>query len=222
MLRDLADLVPRLARHDLRIGEDLTGAPVGLDAHRSHMLVVGPPATGKTSLTVALLEQIVAAGRSACLIDPEGDHHALSELPRVVVMGRKGDHALPTPDELARLFGRPGESLVLDLSGLSRAGKVTYATKVLGPANAVRGARGLPHWTIVDEAHHIFPAEAAAASVCPSARPANLGRGLVVSQPQKRRVTEFAVARFFREAELRHQRGLDPGDATLARSVRER
>jgi hydroxymethylpyrimidine pyrophosphatase-like HAD family hydrolase len=159
VLRDLADLTARLARHDLKIGEDLAAAPVGVSAHGTHMLVVGPSATGKTSLTAALLEQLIDAGRSACLIDPEGDYHTLSDLQHVIVMGGKGEHALPTPDELGQLLGRPGESLVLDLSALSRAEKVTYATKVLATANAVRGTRGLPHWLIIDEAHHIFPAE---------------------------------------------------------------
>jgi hydroxymethylpyrimidine pyrophosphatase-like HAD family hydrolase len=157
VLRDLADLAPRLTRHTIKIGEDLAGAPVGVGAHCTHLLVVGPSATGKTTLTAALVEQLVEAGRTACLIDPEGDYHSLVEFQRVIVMGGKGEHALPTPDELAQLLGRPGESLVLDLSALSRPEKVTYATKVLATANAVRGTRGMPHWLVIDEAHHIFP-----------------------------------------------------------------
>jgi hydroxymethylpyrimidine pyrophosphatase-like HAD family hydrolase len=159
VLRDLADLAPRFTRHQLKIGEDGAGAPVRLAAHCTHLLVVGPSATGKTTLTVTLVEQLVAAGRTACLIDPEGDYHSLTEMQRVLVMGGKGEHALPTPDELAQLLGRPGDSLVLDLSALARPDKVTYATKVLATANAVRGARGLPHWLVIDEAHHIFPAD---------------------------------------------------------------
>src|SRR5262249_43032069 len=49
--------------------------------------------------------------------------------------------------------------LVLDLSAMSRAEKVAYATMALGAIAAVRGTHGLPHWLVVDEAHHIAPAD---------------------------------------------------------------
>jgi hypothetical protein len=159
VLRDLADVAPRLFRHDIKVGEDAAGTPVRVGAHGTHVLVVGPSASGKTTLTVALVEQLVESGRTSSLIDPEGDYHTLSEFPRVLVMGGKGEHALPTPDELAQLLGRPGDSLALDLSALSRPEKVTYATKVLAAANTLRGTRGMPHWLVIDEAHHIFPAD---------------------------------------------------------------
>ena len=159
VLPDIPDLAPRLKRHDLKIGEDSAATPVTVGAHCTHLLVVGPSGSGKTTLTVALVEQLVDSGRTACLIDPEGDYHTLSEFPRVVAMGGKGEHALPTPDELGQLLGRPGDSLVLDLSALSRPEKVTYTTKVLATANAVRGSRGMPHWLVIDEAHHIFPVD---------------------------------------------------------------
>jgi hydroxymethylpyrimidine pyrophosphatase-like HAD family hydrolase len=164
VLRDLAEVAPRLTRHDVKVGEDGAGVAVGLPAHGTHLLVVGPSASGKTTLTAALVEQLVEAGRSACLIDPEGDYRSLSELQRVLVMGGKGEQALPTPDELTQLLGRPADSLVLDLSALSLAEKVSYATKVLASANAVRGSRGMPHWIVIDEAHHIFPADGSQAS----------------------------------------------------------
>ena len=163
VLRDLAELAPRLTRHTLKVGADANGDPVGLAAHGTHLLVVGPSGSGKTTLTVALMEQLVEAGRTACLVDPEGDYQPLAEVQRVLVMGGTGERQLPTPDELAQLLGRPGESLVLDLSGLSRAEKVAYATKVLATANAVRSTRGMPHWTVIDEAHHIFPADSSQA-----------------------------------------------------------
>jgi GTPase SAR1 family protein len=164
VLRDLVELAPRLTRHELRIGEDHEGSRVSLAAHATHVLVVGPSGSGKTTLTVALVEQLVAAGRTACLIDPEGDYRTLAEVQRVLVMGGTGERALPTADELAQLLGRPGESLVLDLSALSRAEKVTYATTVLATANAVRSTRGMPHWTVIDEAHHVFPADGSQAT----------------------------------------------------------
>jgi hydroxymethylpyrimidine pyrophosphatase-like HAD family hydrolase len=170
VLRDLVDLAPKLRRHDLNLGEAVDGTPVGIAAHGSHLLVVGPSGSGKTTLTVALVEQLVEAGRTVCLIDPEGDYHSLSEMQRVLVMGGQGAEALPTPDELTQLLGRPGETLVLDLSALTRPEKVMYASKVLALANAVRGTRGMPHWLVIDEAHHIFPADGSQATeLLPSA-----------------------------------------------------
>jgi len=159
VLRDLADLAPKLSRHDIKIGEASDGAAVALAAHGTRLLVVGPSGSGKTTLTLALVEQLVDVGRTTCLIDPEGDYDALSDMQHVLVMGGKAEQALPTPDELDQLLARPGETLVLNLSALSRADKVTYASKVLAVANAVRGVRGMPHWLVVDEAHHIFPAD---------------------------------------------------------------
>jgi hydroxymethylpyrimidine pyrophosphatase-like HAD family hydrolase len=170
VLRDLVELAPRLRRHDLKVGEAADGAAVSLAAHGTHLLVVGPSASGKTTLTVSLLEQLVESGRTVCLIDPEGDYDSLSEMQRVLVMGGHGEDALPTPDELAQLLGRPGEALVLNLSALTRAEKVTYATKVLAVANTVRGTRGMPHWLVIDEAHHIFPPDGSQAmDLLPSA-----------------------------------------------------
>jgi hypothetical protein len=52
---------------------------------------------------------------------------------------------------------------VLNLSALSMAEKVSYATKVLAVVSSVRAASGLPHWLIIDEAHHVVPADGSAA-----------------------------------------------------------
>src|SRR5262249_59362020 len=41
----------------------------------------------------------------------------------------------------------------------SRAEKVAYAVKALGAVAFVRSTTGLPHWLILDEAHHIVPAD---------------------------------------------------------------
>src|SRR6185369_14730113 len=98
-----------------------------------------------------------------CLLDPEGDHQNLAELEGAVVLGGKTERALATPDEIEQLLRRPAGCLVLNLSGLSMAEKVSYAAKILPVVSAVRAASGLPHWLVIDEAHHIVPAEGSAA-----------------------------------------------------------
>jgi hypothetical protein len=159
LVNDSVDLIPRLPRHRLPIGETAEGEPVALRAHGTRLLIVGPSGSGKTTLTGALVERIVETGRSALLIDPEGDYQTLADLERVVVLGGTGERALPTPDELHQLLRRPASSLVLNLIAMTRAEKVAYATTVLGVVAAVRSTSGLPHWLILDEAHHVLPAD---------------------------------------------------------------
>src|SRR5207237_1386606 len=73
--------------------------------------------------------------------------------------GGSSERVLPTPDELRQLLHQPRTSLVLNLSAMTRAEKVAYATKALGAVSFVRSTTGLPHWLILDEAHHIAPAD---------------------------------------------------------------
>ena len=164
VLNDLVTLMPRLARHRLPLGEAADGTPVTIAAHGTTLLIVGPSATGKSTLTGVLVERLLDSGRSVLLFDPEGDYQSLSELEGVVVLGGKAEQTLPTADEIGQLVRHPRTSLVLNLSALSRADKVEYATKILGVVAAVRSAAGVPHWLIVDEAHHVLPAEGSPAA----------------------------------------------------------
>ncbi len=163
VLRDGEALLPRLARHRLPLGEAADGTPVTLAAHGTNLLVVGASGTGKTTLTGVLVERLVEARRVVCVLDPEGDYQTLEELPGVVVLGGKAKHALPSAPELGQLVAHPGTSLVLDLSAMSRAEKVDYATRTLATVAAVRASAGMPHWLVIDEAHHISPLEGSSA-----------------------------------------------------------
>lgn len=164
VLTDAATLAPQITRHQVHLGEHGDGDPVRLRVHGTHLLILGPSATGKSTLTGVLVERLVETGRSVCLLDPEGDYQSLSELEGVVVLGGKAEHALPTADELDQLLRRPRSSLVLNLSAMSRAEKVEYGTKALATVAATRSAVGLPHWLIIDEAHHIMPADGSPAT----------------------------------------------------------
>jgi hydroxymethylpyrimidine pyrophosphatase-like HAD family hydrolase len=163
VLTDAVGFIPGLARHRLSVGRATGGDPVTLPAHATTLLIVGPSASGKSTLTGILVERLAQAGRAFCLLDPEGDHESLGELEGVVVLGGKPEQSLPTADELAQLVSRPTGRLVLNLSHLTMAEKVAYATQALGAIAAVHSAQGLPHWLIVDEAHHIVPAEGSTA-----------------------------------------------------------
>ena len=164
LMRDLAEILPGLARHRLPLGERGEGNPVSVPSHGTSLLIIGPSGSGKSTLTGVLAERVLETGRSLVLIDPEGDYRTLSEMEDVVVFGGKGEQALPSPDELDQLVRHSRTSLVLDLSAMGLPEKVAYATKVLAAVAAVRSATGLPHWLIIDEAHHVLPAEGAPAA----------------------------------------------------------
>ena len=176
LVNDLAQLVPGLARHALTLGEADDGSPLLLSPHTTNLLIVGPSGSGKSTLTTLLIERLIDAERSVCLLDPEGDYLTLAEVPSVVVLGGAGERTLPTMDELAQLLAEPGHSLALNLSAMSKSEKVDYAAKVLAMVAASRTKSGLPHWIIVDEAHHVFPPDGsrAAEALLPFAGPSCL------------------------------------------------
>src|SRR5882672_11187355 len=119
LLNDLVDIVPRLARHQLPLGENAGGAPVTIPAHGSRLLIIGPSGSGKSTLTGVLAERILESGRSMLLLDPEGDYRTLSEMEGVVVFGGRGEQALPAPEEMNQLLRHSRTSLVLDLSAMA-------------------------------------------------------------------------------------------------------
>ena len=164
LLKDLVEVLSRILRHQLPLGEEAAGSPVTIPAHGTNLLIVGPSGSGKSTVAGVLVERLVEKGRSVCLLDPEGDYQTLAELEGVVVLGGKGEHALPTPQELEQLLCHPNTSLMLNLSAMSRPEKVSYGAKALGVIRTVRNSHGMPHWVIIDEAHHLMPAEGSPAA----------------------------------------------------------
>jgi hypothetical protein len=160
LLRDeTAAVAPSLARHPLEFGRTAEGDVVTLPTHGTGLLVVGPTGTGKSTITGLLIERLLESKRTFCVLDPEGDYQSLADTPAVVVLGGKAEQALPNGDELAQLLARTHASVVLNLSAMTLAEKIDYAAVVLATVGATRAARGLPLWLVVDEAHHVFPAE---------------------------------------------------------------
>ena len=161
VLADAIDLLPRIPRHRITLGERSDGTPAALPAHLTRLLLVGSPASGTSALTTVLVERLVEASRAVCLIDPAGEHARLAELKAFVVLGGPAGRALPTPDGLAQLLPHPRTSLVLDLSALPRGEMVSYATTALAAVEAVRVATGMPHWLVIDQVQRLVPGDGA-------------------------------------------------------------
>jgi len=162
VLKDLVEVLPRVMRHQLPLGAESDGTLVAVPVHGTSLLIVGPSGSGKSTVAGVLVERLVETGRSVCLLDPEGDYQTLAELEGVVALGGKGEHGLPTPQELEQLLCQT--SLVLNLSAMSRPEKVTYGAKALGAIMAVRHSSGMPHWVVIDEAHHLMPSDGSPAA----------------------------------------------------------
>jgi hypothetical protein len=140
-------------RHRISIGwVAATSGPVTIPARGVNVLIHGDPHSGKSWLAGALVERLVAARYSVCVIDPEGDYRVLAHLPGVtrteVREPADVDRAL---DGLAR---DPAASAVLDLSTLPHAAKVAVIERALRRIREIRRSGGRPHWTLIDEAHY--------------------------------------------------------------------
>lgn len=139
------------ARRWLEVGTFDDGGPARVPGSQARILVTGPSGAGKSYLVGLMAEQWVSAGYSVLVVDPEGDHVGLEELPDVRVVDA-GEY-LPAPVELMSSFRHPSRSVVLDLSGLAEEVKRGYLRRLLFAVRAQREQYGLPHWLVVDEAH---------------------------------------------------------------------
>jgi len=168
---DLAELAPRLARHDPVIGTTAGGAPVRVPVHGPPLLVAGPSGAGKSTLVTALLEELADASYQFCLVDPEGDYSALDSVTAV------GDATqAPSVDQAVDALARPQTSLVVNLLGLRLADRPAFFAALAPRLEELRARTGRPHWIAVDEAHHLLP-DIVSGTLRASPRPPALGSG---------------------------------------------
>jgi HAD superfamily hydrolase (TIGR01484 family) len=151
---DLEAAEPRLTRHHLLLGSDREGREVRIPAYGTNLLLVGTSGSGKSTLATALLERLAQSEYTYCVIDPEGDYDTL---PGAVTLGSADRPA--SEEEILRLLGKPGESAVVNLIALPLADRPAFFAKLLPHLMELRTRSGQPHWLVVDETHHMLPAE---------------------------------------------------------------
>ena len=149
---DLEEVAPRLAGRKILLGKRGDGSAVHLDPYATNLLVSGSSGSGKSSVTVGLLERFAEAGYQFCLIDPEGDYLAM---PGAVRLGDQ-DHK-PSFDEVGQVLSNPGQSVVVNLLGLRLKDRPAFFQSLLTRLLELRASTGRPHWLVVDEAHHLMP-----------------------------------------------------------------
>lgn len=146
------DVSLRAARRRLQIGNFADGSPVEIFASRANLLITGRSKSGKSFVAGMIAERLMELGYSVCLIDPEGDYASLGSLPGVECLGR-ADMA-PDIEEVRRFLLNRFGSVIVDLSLVEVARQAECAQQLLRALSADRESTGLPHWIIIDEAHH--------------------------------------------------------------------
>jgi hydroxymethylpyrimidine pyrophosphatase-like HAD family hydrolase len=165
-------------RWHVHLGTTSSGEPVTVPASQVNVLITGASRSGKSYLTCLFAEQLIDLGYSVVLVDPEGDHTNLGQLPGVAVVG--GNQAPPDVDHLAHLISPERGSVIVDLSQLGADARHTYYCAATPRLSELRAHSGLPHWVIFDEAHEPLCAEGAARSLY---APSRKGHCLVTHRP---------------------------------------
>ncbi len=140
---DLASREPELVRRHILLGLDAREQEVRIRPYGENILLTGT--SGTSSIAAALLEAFVETRYSVLVIDPAGTYESTAG---AVSLGARGRP--PSVEEILRLFGSPDESGVINLSGLTPAGRRSFLTELLPPLSKLRGRTGRPHWLVID------------------------------------------------------------------------
>ena len=148
---------PRSGRHRLLLGWAVsTSEAVEIPARGVNVLVQGDSLCGKSSLVGGLVERLATAHDSVCMLDPEGDYEVLDSLAtaRLIEVTRAEDWGV-VMEAL-----RSATPVIADLTGSAHAAKAALASSALRRIRRLRERFGVPHWTVLDEAHCLFRRDA--------------------------------------------------------------
>ena len=141
---DLARIGPDLQQHFIELGIRSDGTPVTISPYGTNILIVGPSASGKSTLTAGLVERLIVQQYQVCLVDPEGDHAALQQ---VMTLGDRR-HPVGLREALA-ILEDPKVNLNLNLLGVPLADRPEYFGQLFGNLQTLRMRTSRPHWIVV-------------------------------------------------------------------------
>ena len=134
----------------------------------SHSLC-GQSGAGKSTFVAGLLERLTARDYQVCLIDPEGDYEGVAGL----LTAGDEEHP-PSFPQIFQLLDSPRASLAINLVGVKMQDRPAFFAALLPKLQEKALREGRPHWIVVDEAHHLLPAEWAPASAAVTSQTASL------------------------------------------------
>ena len=119
-----------------------------------NILIAGPSGSGKSTMTAGVIERLMERTYQLCIVDPEGDY---GTLPEVFTIGNQ-HHAVTVTEVLAFLEDTK-VNINVNLLGIPLADRPLFFAQLLPNLQAMRTRTGRPHWIVLDEAHHMVPAE---------------------------------------------------------------
>jgi hydroxymethylpyrimidine pyrophosphatase-like HAD family hydrolase len=159
---DLASREPALRRHHILIGTDIDGQEVRIPPHGETLLLVGSDNSGKSELATGLMERLAVQGYTFCVIDVEGDY---GNIGKAVALG--SPTRPPTANEILKLLRGADKSAVVNLSGLAESARLPFLTSLTPKLAQQRALSGHPHWVVIDESHHLLPANGTRGELLP-------------------------------------------------------
>ncbi len=170
---DLADVAAAVAHQRVALVREPDGSMIDLHPFSGNLLIAGTSGGGKSTIATGLLERLAEGGFQFCVIDPEGDYAGLEGAVTV------GDAKTPPSlHEAMELLEKPGRSVVVDLTGIDLAERPRVFAELIPELSKLRSQTARPHWLLIDEAHHMLPAESGTAAV---SLPRELAASIVVT-----------------------------------------
>lgn len=151
---DLARMHGTLGKNLVAVGVNTAGTPVTVPPYGINILIAGPSGSGKSAVTAGILERLMERAYQVCIVDPEGDY---GTLPEVLTLGTPR-RAVSVNEALA-ILENPKMNLNINLLGISLADRPGYLGHLFPSLQAMRTRTGRPHWIVLDEAHHMLPAD---------------------------------------------------------------
>jgi HAD superfamily hydrolase (TIGR01484 family) len=148
---DLAELGPMLVRHEIPLG-DADGEELRLPPYGVNVLLAGTSGSGKSTLATGLLERLAEREYQFCIVDPEGDYEHFEG---AVVLG--DGNRVPLVKEAVELLDRPDRNGVVNLLAVGLEDRPAFFDALFAQLLELRARTGRPHWTVIDETHHLLP-----------------------------------------------------------------
>ncbi|MCC7325313.1 MAG: HAD-IIB family hydrolase [Burkholderiales bacterium] len=170
---DLSGMQCRMPKSRIAIASRADGASVTISPYGMNILIAGPSASGKSTIAAGIVERLIEHAYQVCIVDPEGDYGTLQE---VITLG-SARHPVSLNEALS-LLEDPKVNLNINLLGIALADRPAYFGQLLPSLSTLRTRTGRPHWIVLDEAHHLLPAEW---GHLPQALPQKLGEVVLVT-----------------------------------------
>lgn len=151
--KDFAGTPSKGNRDTILLGDSEQG-DVRVPAYGSTLLLAGTSGGGKSTLTTGIMERLSDAGYQFLAIDPEGDYQNFEG---ALILG--DSKRSPTVDEIMTVLANPKHSLIVNLLGLYLDDRPAFFETLLPHIQELRARTGRPHWLLLDEAHHLAPAD---------------------------------------------------------------